>query len=493
MRILFALLAIGVVVVALVAAPDIAERIEIGNRYARERNLIELERQRDQLARQQQWQSLTLPANVAMQYAAYALLIVAGALFLRYANDGRGRKVRDHELIQVAGLPVPRRVLEAGDPELLELMADALRADKFRAIEEARRQLPPHTYAPKISYGGAALPDNAAQEAVQALPVAPALSELVMNGWRPTAQRMLLGYSGNGPIYGNVGALLSTAIAGRPNQGKSTLLRLVYWQLATVGGTVAILDPHGSILDSVAGAPVEYTASTGGELSDLGAVLIDELDRRLTLYRAGKRDFKPYLALCDEFPVISLSSKDAVAAAGKLVLEGRKVAMYCLISGQGLPAEQFGGRLVRDALSSRYVFKTTRDEARRAGLMGESARMVEGLHPGVCVLDGPTSEPTIVAVPNCTSDDITTLVQGVVQGRERAGLSEPVLNQSLNQGGFSQHNATNPRVERVRQMLKEKATFNEILGDVWSVKGKGPKWQDASEELRAILAIIAGS
>jgi hypothetical protein len=89
---------------------------------------------------------------------------------------------------------------------------------------------------------------------------------------------MLLSYATSGPIYGSTGALLSTAIAGRPNQGKSTLLRLVYWQVSMVGGSVAILDPHGSILDTVGDAPAQLIASTGSELDDVAACLADELD-----------------------------------------------------------------------------------------------------------------------------------------------------------------------------------------------------------------------
>jgi hypothetical protein len=88
-----------------------------------------------------------------------------------------------------------------------------------------------------------------------------------------------------------------------------------------------------------------------------------------------------------------------------------------------------------------------------------------------------------------STDDLAGLVHGVVQSEP--GL-EPPLNQVLNQGGFVQPNALNPRFERVRQKLREKASFNDIISDVWGVKGKGGEWQQASVELREILAELAG-
>ena len=241
-----------------------------------------------------------------------------------------------------------------------------------------------------------------------ALPTAPSLAELVAGGWRPTRQRMLLGFNLAGPIYGAVSDLLSVGIAGRPGQGKSTLLRFIFWQVVTAGGRALVLDPHGSILEDVTGAPVDFEASSGEELNTAAAWMVQELETRLEQRREGKRVFTPMLALCDELPVISLSSKAASGAIGRVVLEGRKVSMFALISGQGLPAENFGGRLVRDALSSRYVFKTSNAEAQRAGLDKETARLVDQLEPGRAILAG-IVEPGIVAIPNLTGADLELL------------------------------------------------------------------------------------
>jgi hypothetical protein len=304
-------------------------------------------------------------------------------------------------------------------------------ADKQAELTRAERQIFPSALtslsyhnAPHIASTNGPL-SPLVEIGTSSLPTAPALAEILAGGFQPTIDRVLLGYTAEGPIYGPVSALLSTAIAGRPNQGKSTLLRLVYAQLLRAGGAVAIYDPHGSILDDVGNAPARLIASSGKELDDAAAWLDSELEQRLGLYRKGHRTFQPLLNLCDEFPVISLASPTLVKAAGRVVLEGRKVGMYALISGQGLPAEQFNGRLVRDALSSRYVFKTSAAEARRAGLSGDAAKLVESLSPGRAMLDGPIL-PTIVAIPNTTATDLVGLTPGLNQGCARADQGRPM-------------------------------------------------------------------
>ena len=141
------------------------------------------------------------------------------------------------------------------------------------------------------------------------LPTAPALTDLIRGGFQPTASRMLLGYTTSGPLWGSVEDLLSTAIAGRPKQGKTTLLRFIAAQLLIAGGKLVVLDPHGSLSDGAAGFPAEWIASTTAEMNDGADWLISELDSRLADYRRGQRTFAPLMVMADEWPVISLSSK----------------------------------------------------------------------------------------------------------------------------------------------------------------------------------------
>lgn len=268
---------------------------------------------------------------------------------------------------------------------------------------------------PSYNQQQAALLPEAVQEL--GLPIAPTFSILLNSGFQAKTDKLLLGFNHAGPIYGDITALLSTAVAGRPGQGKSSLLRLVSAQMMMIDGLTVNLDPHGSISEDVPTAL--YTASTAKELDDLAAFLVKELESRLAAYRQGKRDFQPLMALNDEFPVISLSSKDAVAAISRVVLEGRKVKMFSLISGQGLPASQFGGSLVRDALSSRYIFQTTSRQGQMAGLDKDAVKLLDKLDIGRAILDGPV-KPQIVAIPFVTTDDLANLTQGL--HRESVGV-----------------------------------------------------------------------
>lgn len=239
-------------------------------------------------------------------------------------------------------------------------------------------------------------------------PAAPPLRDLVQRGFRPTQQQMLLGYTTHGPLYGGIEDLLSTAIAGRPKTGKTTLLRFIAAQLILAGGRLVILDPHGSLADG-ASIPAEWIATSAGEMHDGAAWLVDELETRLAQYRQGRREFSPLMVMADEWPVISLASKPAVEAAQRVILEARKTNYYGLISGQGLPASQFGGSLARDALSSRYIFRTTAAQARYAGLDKDTARLVEDLPRGTAIFEGMIN-PTPVAIPLVTGEDLSQLL-----------------------------------------------------------------------------------
>lgn len=255
---------------------------------------------------------------------------------------------------------------------------------------------------------------------VDELPTAPSFGEILRTGWQPSLQQMLLGYSHDGPIYGDIAALLSTAVAGRPGQGKSSLLRLVAAQMYLTQGVCVSLDPHGSIAEDVPGL-VYREASTAAELDDMANWLVNRLEIRLKAYRQGERRFRPLMALTDEFPIVSLASREAVEAIGRVVLEGRKVRMFCLISGQGLPASQFGGSLVRDALSSRYIFQTTARQGQMAGLDKEAIKLLDRLDIGRCVLDGPV-KPQIIAVPYVNNQDLRLITASKPQ--EAAGQAE---------------------------------------------------------------------
>lgn len=268
-----------------------------------------------------------------------------------------------------------------------------------------------------------------------AMPVAPSFAQIVH---QIAPGHLFLGQSINGPIWGGIVDLLSTLIAGRPGTGKSTQLRNVCGQILKVQGQPVIFDPHGSIVDDLGN--VFQCAETPDDITDQSKWIAGQLDTRLIQRRAGQSQFKPMLLLVDEMPIVASMSALALEAIRRIVLEGRKVGMFALISGQGVPASILGGTLVRDAMSSRYVFCTSPQQARMAGIENETAKrlmtLLEEAGPGKAVMATASRKPEIVAVPYTSTDDIRLLVP-------------------RNTGTLIRNNSTVPDFGNVRERLAE--------------------------------------
>ncbi len=250
---------------------------------------------------------------------------------------------------------------------------------------------------------------------VEAAPTLPRAEAFVRIAREIFPGHLVLGYNVAGPIVGDISDLLSTAIIGRPGTGKTTALRFVCAQVLRIGGKPVLLDPHGSIADEV--SDVLECAEGPDDMQTLALHLEQELDARLAARKTGIRPAAPLLLLADEWPVIAQLAPEAVRVAGRIVLEGRKVKMFALISGQGLPSDQLGGSYIRDALSSRYVFNTTTAQARMAGMDSETAKLLlahlETAGPGYAILASARRHAEIVAIPQTTIGDLRALVGDV--------------------------------------------------------------------------------
>jgi hypothetical protein len=263
---------------------------------------------------------------------------------------------------------------------------------------------------------------NASQLA-PVLPTAPAFRSLISH-IRPG--HLFLAQGQDKPIWGDITDLLSTLDVGRPGTGKSTLLRMVCGQVLLIGGKPIIMDPHGSILDDL-GSEFDC-AESPQDIAHYSHMLDKELTQRLANRRAGQEHFKPLLLLVDEMPIISEMSQEALSVIRRVVLEGRKVGMYALVSGQGVPSSILGGTLVRDAMSSRYVFHTTPQQARMAGIENETAKqmmaILETAGPGKAVLSTANRKPEIVAIPDTNVDDILFIVNRKQTGNKNGNSVE---------------------------------------------------------------------
>lgn len=92
----------------------------------------------------------------------------------------------------------------------------------------------------------------AAVMAAPLLPLAPGAWSELRATFTPTSEKLLLGVSRDGPVYGRLTDLLSILIVGRPGTGKTTLLRLLAEQAIMAGATVVAWDLHNDMrLDGV--------------------------------------------------------------------------------------------------------------------------------------------------------------------------------------------------------------------------------------------------
>jgi hypothetical protein len=276
-------------------------------------------------------------------------------------------------------------------------------------IVQARYQVP-HHYAPKFA---APVDVPQLEAAPPALPSAPPFADMLHTGWRPTFDRMLLGHSVDGPVYGGIDDLLSTAIAGRPGTGKSTAQRFIMAQAYAAGAQIAVIDPHGSLIDLAPKDMIDLRAEDGVEFVRVAAELEEEITDRLAGWKTGQRTFEPYVVMVDELPVLAADYPDVIRTLRRIILEARKVRMYALISGQGLPAEYFGNSVVRDGLSTRFIFWCTAAQARMAGLdtrqAGDLLAALQHDPKGKAILARSSADPLIVAIPNTTGNDLATL------------------------------------------------------------------------------------
>lgn len=315
--------------------------------------------------------------------------------------------------------------------------------------------------------------------------------------WQPRMDQMMLGYGQSGPIYCGLEDLLSVGIVGRPKTGKSTVLRFIFVQCVLVGAQVVVWDLHRTIVGSLPGA----NALT--RLSDIDASaeqLAAELDRRL---EAEAYTDQPIMVLADEYPLLAPNSSAATATLNRIILEGRKVNLFSMIAGQGLPAELFGGSTARDALSSRYVLHTTTRAARMAGLEKDQAPWVVDLKQGQAVVDGPV-DAQIISIPNTTADDVKSVLATsgpihtqffatsatsvevaphfqTAQPEVALEVGPEVTAEVAVEVGSERHN-------QVRDLLRAQTPISQIVKQVWGVGPGGRAYQEATAELRQIMS-----
>lgn len=369
---------------------------------------------------------------------------------------------------------------------IIQVLADQMKRSQLVLAAQAAGQLPGaiQQVVNQPNSSAADLPAAGQNDSVRI----PAMSELLQT-WRPSRRQMLLGIDRNGqPHYCALEDLLSTGVIGRPKTGKTTLLRFIYLQCRLLSAHVLVWDLHLTLTGDLPGSNA-YTELQ--EINHSAEQMCLTLDHRIT---HKEYDAQPIMIMVDEFNLLAPNSAQVTEAIGRIILEGRKVNMFAMISGQGLPATLFGGSTARDALSSRFVLHTTTRQAQMVGLDREFLPWVINLKPGMAVVDGPI-DPTVLAIPNTTASDLALLPNTRSVSRAASMLISDPLPTDVRSTSWEAENKpetdTGESAEAdksivVRELLRQGKSQREIISEIWGATG-GRAYQRASEELRHLI------
>lgn len=239
--------------------------------------------------------------------------------------------------------------------------------------------------------------------------------------------QIVLGFGNDGAVLGKVLDWLSTLIVGRPGNGKSTGLYFFIAQLMMLAAKFQVLDPHGTLLPLKEMLPY---VNRNDSCINMAPVIEQELETRMDRYeRNGSRCLDPhYMLIVDELPSIAdreqqitknmdrgekAQFRSLIDVIRRVVCEGRKYNMYCMIVGQSIPASILP-TIARDNMSTRYVFYCSADHARMAGLDRES---IENYLPalqgavGKCIIAPARMQPFVGAIPLTEESDLRYVIE----------------------------------------------------------------------------------
>lgn len=264
------------------------------------------------------------------------------------------------------------------------------------------------------------------------------LPEIAGRGGKKREAQVVLAMDHEGVVLGEILDWLSTLVVGMPGMGKSTALYFFIAQLMLLGARFQVLDPHASLISLKDLLP--YINRTDGCIAS--APLIEaELERRMDRYEAnnGACPDQHYMLIVDELPAIADREQQLLKGMEKeeksefrslidvlrrVVCEGRKYKMYCMVVGQSIPASILP-TIARDNMSSRYVFNCSPSHARMAGLDGKTIEEYLPLlekSKGRCIVAPARMKPFVGAIPMTDVDDLRYVIEQT--GYQREGWDE---------------------------------------------------------------------
>ena len=191
-----------------------------------------------------------------------------------------------------------------------------------------------------------------------------------------------------------------------------------------------------------------------------------ELDRRIAQH---DKTSAPIMILIDEINQLANVVPAVIEAIGRVVNEGRKYKVYCVVSAKGLPATLFGGSTVRDAFATRFAFQTTARQASMIGFDKDDVEVVRDLTPGRALFEGPWAAQ-VITVPWTSTDDVKRVLSasGSIVTEAEAETETP-------------GNAA----ETVAEMRRKGLGTSTIIAQLWGVTG-GRRYAAARAKLAEI-------
>ncbi len=529
MKLLALPLAIVALIIGLALAGPIRERYQATTDHQRALQLIEQERAQLELQQYQAAQSASLPAQIAARYGLVLLLLAGAGGMLWVARDAYMQRRAPIVRFDAARPLVARKLIEQADPQLIEAMLAALQLDGQAAIERARASgSVPTSYAPHITIAApktqplepGMLPTNVAKPERPTLAALPGESTLAA-----LLRTNIIGRSGNSlhignavadgtPIYLELASWGALALGGKSRTGKTS--RIVYYlaQAHLNGWRIVICDKHGA--GGKSDALLAKVQPLEGSFLLPAAVTQAEMNRRIQqVYTIGKRRIEnqdgtryPIVLVVDEFTNLVLNDWLSEATLNQLMAIANEFAgvnIHSLIIGHDWSASCLGkerGAAFRRITTHRIAHRL--DAAGAQFLLPSGmGKLAEGLTIGQAIYVDDTGEPVLVDCPYLQEDDLafaagqTGQWRGTYRGTKIATSAvAPIVTSGSNvevgtEVATSRHpNAENPNTARVRSLLREKRSQNEIISLVWGASG-GRAYQQAAEELRDILAQLA--
>ena len=372
------------------ASPATEARRQADLEYQRQRDAQDLADRAKKAEQTARYVDAILPATEA----AGTLVIlgiplaagVAGYAWLR-------RRHRDHgEIVLLDGAtPLPRQRLLSGFYD--DLLHGDVMGRRAADVEKARNpvhQLPPmlRTYSPRYGNHAAPRPTASDPNAPQALAAPPPslrdklpssmpASLLLRAGYRPTADKLLLGMGNGYPIWTPAGC--HVAIAGPTGAGKDHAARLLLTQVvaAVPQARAYILDPHHVWRDPADGCDLTPLEAAGVEAvtekAEIAAFLDwlsrGELQQRIRARRAGQAVGAPTWVLVNEAPAVLADYPDVSKNVKALVNEGRKFGLFLILASQDFLAATLKESSIRAQLTTAVNLGADAYTARALGVV----------------------------------------------------------------------------------------------------------------------------